>query len=126
MKKIILLAAFLIFSGLSSLYAQHYTIQPIPSFNYQLTEPKAAFQEVITHGIPPNREKREMDVVISSSSTHPQLVHAKVWIVKRNGSTIKGPYTIYLNQVLSVPIDHSQWGVVIHCNWSVAASVWID
>ena len=125
MKKAILIASFIIFTGITGLFAQHVQINPIPCVNYQLTAENTAFQEIITH-VNPSREKRDMDVTISSSSTHPSLVFAKVWVVKENGSVVKGPYYIHLNQVLSVPIDHSQWGVIINCGWSVNASVWIQ
>jgi hypothetical protein len=125
MKTITLIAAFILFAGLNSLMAQHPQIYPIPSYDCQLTALNTGFQEGLTHGAP-NREKREMDITISSSSTSPFMVYAKVWVVKVNGHARKGPYTVFLNQPLSVPIDHDQWGVVIKCNWNVSASVWID
>ncbi|MFZ4520652.1 MAG: hypothetical protein ACOYNC_03045 [Bacteroidales bacterium] len=125
MKKFILVAALILFAGIISVNAQHYNINPIPSYNVQLTDPNTAFQEIVTHTTP-SKEKREMDVIISSSSTWPVLVWAKVWVVKENGTTIKGPYYIFLDRKLSVPIDYGQWGVVIQSSWSVSASVWID
>ena len=123
MKKIILIAAFIILAGMNGLFAQQ--INPIPSYNYVLTEPNTAFLEIRTHQTP-GHEKRDMDVTISSSSTHPGLVYAIVRVVKAKGHVVKGPYTIFLNHLLSVPIDHGNWGVIITCNWSVNASVWIE
>ncbi|MCX6305714.1 MAG: hypothetical protein NT040_12195 [Bacteroidetes bacterium] len=124
MKKITLIAAFILIAGLTGLFAQHININPIPSFNYQLTALNTGFQERLSHGTP-GREKRDMDVVISSSSTSPIPVFAKVWLAK-DGIVVKGPYTIFLDQLLSVPISDGQWGVIIKCDWDVAASVWID
>lgn len=126
MRKFIFVIAFIFLAGLNGLFAQQYLTYPIPSFNCQLTTTNSAFKENLVK-INPTREKREMDVVISSSSTHPELVSAKVWVVKDNGHIIKGPYRIYLDQLLSVPIDNGNWGVVIKCKYSnVNASVWID
>jgi hypothetical protein len=124
MKKAILFAAFFLFAGLNCLVAQTYPINPIPSFNYQLSEPTTVFAEVM-HG-QPSREKREMDVVISSSSTHPAFVYGLVWVVKKNYAKILGPYLVFLDHKLEVPIDEGQWGVVIKCSFDVDASVWID
>lgn len=123
MKKAILITAFVLLAGLNSLVAQQ--INPIPSYNYPLTTLNTAFQEIFTH-YNPGREKRDMDVTISASSTHPGYIFATVWVVKNNGIIIKGPYTLTPNHHLSVPIDHGRWGVVINCSWNVNASVWID
>ena len=125
MKEITLIAVFILFAGLNSLLAQLPQINPIPSFNYQLTALSTGFQEANIHGTP-GREKREMEVVISSSSTWPGQVFAKVWVVKDNGSIVKGPYTIHLDDPLEVSISDGQWGVIIRCDWDVSASVWID
>src|SRR5665647_3444426 len=113
MKKIIVVAIFILFAGVTGLMAQNYPINPIPCFNYQLTQLNTVFQErTMMHGTP-TREKIEMDIVISSSSTSQNDVFAKVWVVKGNGSVVKGPYRIHLDHLLSVPIDHGQWGVII-------------
>jgi hypothetical protein len=126
MKKFILVTAVLLLTGFTSLYAQNFPIQPIPSYGCPLVTERTGFQEIMTHATP-GREKREMDVVISSSSTHPQMVSAKVWVIKDNGTIVKGPYRIYLDQLLSVPIDNGKWNVVIKCKFSnINACVWID
>jgi len=125
MKKIILIVALFLFTGMSGLLAQHFQINPIPSYNYQLTALSTGFQELLSHSTPA-REKRDMDVVISSSSTSPIPIFATVWVVKENGVIILGPYTIFLDELLSVPIDNGQWGVVVRCDWDVNVSVWID
>jgi hypothetical protein len=125
MKKLFFVAIFIVFAGLNGLVAQNLPTYPIPSFNVELTATNTAFQEPKVHGNP-NREKREMDIVISSSSTSLHGVYAKVWVVKDNGSVVKGPFRLYLDHVLEVPIDNGQWGVVINCKWDVSASVWTD
>ena len=125
MKKIILVTALIIFAGLNSLVAQQLPINPIPSYNFPLVSQNTAFQERLvagTHG----REKREMNIVITSSSTHQYPVYAKVWVVKENGSKILGPFTVLPDHGIQVPIDHGKWGVIIRTNWNLAASVWID
>jgi hypothetical protein len=127
MKKFLLIAAIIFVSGMSGLYAQRHRnyINPIPSYNYPVTNEVAAFQEKLNHGNP-LREKRDMDVVISSSSSSPMLIFAQVWVVKDAGSVILGPFIIYPDDQLSVPIDNGQWGVVIKSEWDITASVWID
>jgi hypothetical protein len=127
MKKILLLALIILFSGMSSLYAQrrHHSIKPIPSFNCPVNNNVEAFKEKLTHGTP-GREKRDMDVVISSSSSSPMLVFAQVWVVKDGGSVVLGPFTTFPDETLSVPIDDGLWGVVINCDWTITASVWIE
>ncbi len=125
MKKVTFIAVFILFAGLNSLLAQQVQIHPIPSYNCPLTSLNTGFQESNMHGTP-GREKREMEVVISSSSTWPGQVFAKVWVVKDNGSVVKGPYTIHLDDPLEVAIGDGQWGVIIRCDWDVSASVWID
>jgi hypothetical protein len=126
MKTTILLTAFIFFTGISGLFAQHFQINPIPSFNYLITSQNTGFQEKLVHSNP-IREKRDMEVVISTSSTSPMPVFAKVWVVKDNGEVTLGPFTAFDNEPISVPIDNDgQWGVVIRCDWDVLASVWIE
>jgi hypothetical protein len=126
MKTAILLTAFVFVTGISGLFAQHFEINPIPSYNYELTSQNTGFQEKKIHSSP-SREKRDMEVVISSSSTSPMPVYAKVWVVKDNGSVTLGPYVVLVDEQLSVPIDNDGiWGVVIRCDWNGLASVWIE
>ena len=129
MKKMILIAAILLVTGFSNAIAQKHnrppSLHPIPSFNYPITTLNTAFQETSVHGLP-SREKRDMDVVISTSSTSTNNVSATVYIVKEYGTTVLGPFTVYPDQVLEVPIDYDQWGVVIQCDDPITASVWIE
>ena len=137
MKKLILISAFILATGLSSLFAQKgHDIQPIPSFDYKLNLQTVEFVESnkfipreSTTAIPPpaSKEKREMEIVISSSSTSLLDVFATVWLVKVKGNVVKGPYTIYLDQQFSKEIDNGQWSVVMTCGFeNVKASVWIN
>jgi hypothetical protein len=125
MKKVILIAAIILATGLNGLFAQHLVINPIPNYNFPLTATNTGFQEKKTH-ILPSREKREMDVVITSSSSSPMLVFAKVWVVKDNGSVTLGPFTIFPDEPLNVQIDNGVWGVIIQSDWDLLASVWIE
>jgi hypothetical protein len=125
MKTTILLATFVLLTGISGLFAQNLQINPIPSYNVQISDLNTGFRELKSHGLP-TREKRDMEVVISSSSTSPIPVFAKVWVVKENSGIILGPFTAFDNEQITVPIDNGQWSVVIRCAWDVNASVWID
>ncbi len=126
MKKVLVITAIIILACLNSLVAQVLQINPIPSYNVQLSQTLNGFQEHKKHVVLPLREKREMDVVITSNSTNPLVVFATVWIVKDNGSVVLGPFTTYPDEQLSVPIDNGQWGVVIKSDFDISASVWTE
>ena len=125
MKKVLFFTAFILFAGLNSLLAQSVLIHPIPTYNCPLVEMNTGFEEMPLHATP-GKEKRDMEIEITSSSTWFSAVYAKVYLVKQSTGYTKGPYFVYLNQTLSIPIDNEQWGVLIRCNWQVSASVWID
>ena len=121
MKKIILLSVLLYFTSLAAAHAQ--VINPIPSYNYQMTASQALFGEIrVSNG----KEKRDMDVEISTASHGSTPIFAKVWVVKKNGNIVKGPFIIYPGEPLSVPIDNGKWGVVVNCDWAVLVDVWTN
>lgn len=122
MKKIILLSVVIYFASISGVFSQ--VVNPIPSYNYPLTNIQALFGEIrISNN---GKEKRDMLVEISTASHHNSPVFAKVWIVKKNGNVVKGPYWIEPGEPLSVPIDNGKWGVIVRCDWSVFVDVWTD
>lgn len=128
MKKLILFVALVLIAGTNGGFAQKGTtpgIYPIPSFNVPLAIGNSIFKETLTHAFP-TREKRDMDVVISTSSATFVQVWATVYIVKKNESKILGPYTVYPDELLSVPIDNGHWSVLISSEFVINASVWID
>jgi hypothetical protein len=125
MKKIILISVLLFFTGLNGLMAQFANVNPIPSFNYQMTEEYAGFQELGPDG--QTEEKRDMNVEVTASSrddNYGARVFATVWIVKKNSSKFLGPFTVYSDERLTVEINNEKWGVVIHCEWDINVSVW--
>jgi hypothetical protein len=124
MKKIILFSVILFFTGLNVIMAQLAKVNPIPFYNYPLTEQYAAFQEQGTGG--ETREKRDMDVEVKTSSDAVTEIFATVWIVKKNGSEVLGPYTVFCNEILSVELPKGKWGVIVNCRWNVDVSVWIE
>jgi hypothetical protein len=129
MKKLILLAAFTFLTGINVLVAQKGHTQPIPSFDYKLNRETTEFVESHKSLLPPgnSKEKREMEIVITSSSTSPVDAFAKVWLIKNKGSVIKGPYTIYVDHQFSKTIDKGEWSVVMVCDFdNIQTSVWID
>ncbi len=127
MKKFFFVSIFFLFTGIASVVAQSFPVNPIPSYNVSLTTLNTGFQEIRPRINPlPSREKRDMEVTISSSSTSSMTIFAKVWLVKDNGASTLGPYFVAEGDQLTVPIDNGRWGVVIRCEWNVSASVWID
>ena len=128
MKKMILFVAFVLIAGTYGGYAQKRAaagVYPIPSFNVPLAIGNSLFEEPNAHALP-TREKRDMDVVISTSSTSFVQEWATVYVVKKNENIILGPYTVYPDQLLSVPIDNGHWSVLISSQFVINASVWID
>lgn len=128
MKKFILILALVMIAGIYGGFSQKGTsagIYPIPSFNVPLAIGNSLFEEPSTHALP-TREKRDMDVVISTSSTSFIQVWATVYVVKKNDNTVLGPFTVYPDELLSVPIDNGHWSVVISSQFVVNASVWIN
>ena len=124
MKKVILICIVLFFSGLNGLMAQFAKVNPIPTYNYYMTEETAAFQEMGPEN--QTEENRDMNVEVTTSSSDASDIFATVWIMKKNGSKVLGPYTVYANELLSVEIDGSKWCTIITCTWDVTVSVWID
>jgi hypothetical protein len=125
MKKIFLFCVVLLFAGLNSVTAQFANVNPIPFYNYQITNTYAGFQEPGPDS--QTDEKRDMNVEVTTSSRDgidESRVFATVWIVKKNGSKTLGPYTVYPNELLSVEISSGKWGVIIQCAWDVNVSVW--
>jgi hypothetical protein len=124
MKKLILISVILFFAGLSASMAQLVKVNPIPFYNYPLTQQYAAFQENGPDG--ETREKREMDVEITASSDAPADIFATVLLVKKNGTEVLGPFTVYCNGIFSVGLPKGKWGAVVTCSWDVNVSVWIE
>jgi hypothetical protein len=124
MKKLILLSAVLFFGGLNIMMAQFTGINPIPSYNFQMTTEYAGFEEL--GPVNQTREKRDMTVEVTTSSRDETRISATVWMVKKNSTKVLGPYTIYVNELLSVEIDNGKWGVIIQCGSDINVSVWTE
>lgn len=128
MKKTVLFVAMVLIAGAIQGFAQKGATPgsyPIPSFNVQLPVGNSLFQEPKANVLP-TREKRDMDVVISTSSATFVQVWATVYVVKKNENIILGPYTVFPDELLSVPIDNGHWSVLITSQFVIGASVWID
>jgi hypothetical protein len=124
MKKFTFVLVILFFTGMNISLAQLAKVNPIPFYNYPLTEQYAAFQE---QGSGETREKREMDVEVTTSSSDAMAdLFARVWIVKKNGTQVLGPFTVFCDEILSVELPKGKWGVIVNCGWDVNVSVWID
>jgi hypothetical protein len=125
MKKIVFLLTVILLASMVRLVAQNYTVNPLPSYNFKMTDPQALFGE-LRGQLGNSREKRDMDVIISTTNHSPIPVVAKVWVVKNAGSVVMGPYFIVPNQLLTVGIDYGKWGVIVKCDSEVYVDVWID
>src|SRR5512135_3402272 len=122
MKKFILISIVLFFIGINGLMAQLINVNPIPSYNYQMTTASSGFMEMGPDI--QTKEKRDMQVEVTTSSKGETRAFATVWVVKRDGSHILGPYTVYPDELLSVEISGGKWGVIINCDWDITVSVW--
>jgi hypothetical protein len=125
MKKISLFSVILFFTGLNISLAQLAKVNPIPYYNYPLTEQYAGFQEPGPDG--ETREKRDMEVEVTTMSDgEGRDIFATVWIVKKTGNKVLGPYTVFCDEILSVELPRGKWGVIVNCTWDVNVSVWIS
>jgi len=124
MKKIILLSVILFFAGLNLTIAQVAVIKSIPTYNYYMTEQSATFVE---QGAGVMREKRDVNVVITNGGDAVgEDVFATIFIVKKDGSQVYGPFTVYSDEPFSMGLPQGKWGVTVNCTWDVNLSVWIS
>lgn len=125
MKKIFFLAIVIFLMGMTRVEAQIPPVNPIPSYGYQMNNQIEYFHENQKHG-KLLREKRDMDVVVTSRSTSFIPFYATVYVFKIKPNKILGPFQVLSGQLLKVPIDNSRWGVRVDCNWPADVSVWAD
>jgi hypothetical protein len=125
MKTLVFMTAFIFLTGVSGLVAQEVKINPIPSFDFLLAEGSAVFGEIRTDG-DASREKRQMEVVVSSTSHGLQTVFATVMIIKENKEVVLGPFLVNDGEKLTVGIDDGKWGVVVRSSYEVLVNVWTD
>jgi hypothetical protein len=122
MKKLILFSVILFFTGLNVSLAQMVNVNPIPYYDYYMTQEYAAFQE---QGSGETREKRDMNVAVIPSSDGITDIYATVTLVKKNSSETLGPFTVYADQTLSVELPKGKWGVIVNSGYDLLVSVWI-
>jgi hypothetical protein len=125
MKKIILVSLIFLFAGVNFTFAQEKIIPSktysIPSFNV-LVDGTASFMEDGTGGN--TKEKRDINVKVHTTS-HKMSGDARVWFVKGNYEFILGPYTVAYNEVLTVPVDGDNWGVLVKSVEPAYFDVWV-
>jgi len=122
MKKLILFSVILFFTGLNVSLAQMVNVNPIPYYDYYMTQEYAAFQE---QGSGETREKRDMNVAVIPSSDGITDIYATVTLVKKNSSETLGPFSVYADQTLSVELPKGKWGVIVNSGYDLLVSVWI-
>ena len=124
MKKIALLSLlFLIVAWNVALAQINNQSNPIPSFNYPLNSTTAVFQEQ-----PGNEtfEKRDANVVITSTSDATEDQFAVVTFTNSGNSEVLGPYTIYLNQEFKVTLGKGRWSATVSTPSSLKVSIWLE
>jgi hypothetical protein len=135
MKKIAFLIVFIL---LCCTIQQAFCQYPIPSYNVQVTG-WAVFKD---GGIIPGSNnvinlnknrifsslaKRTMDIKFNCPGTTLMgNCQATVWVYSLDGTTILGPFYVNGGDVLSVPIDDRDWGVVVKSDDDVSVDVWIE
>ena len=123
MKKVVLFLVVLFFAGFGA-KVQMANVNPIPTFNYQMTPGSAAFME---SGTGDTKVKRDMNVEVTTSSDGITDIYVTVLLVKKNSSQTLGPFTVYCDETLTVELPNSgKWGAVVTSSWSVNVSVWIE
>jgi hypothetical protein len=124
MKKLVLFSVILLFAGLNVSMAQMSQTNTIPVYNYPLTEESTLFQEP-GQGTE-NCEKRDMTVVVTSSSKGEKGETASILIVKKDGSETMGPFTIVADEPFTVTLPKGKWGVIVTSRGELETSIWIN
>jgi len=132
-KELILAVLLLLLFGLQKAFCQY----PIPSYNVNVTS-WANFQEhplssgVSTRnsnnagGVGSPMAKRNMNVQVNCCGfASTDSCKATVWVYSLDGETILGPFTVYGGDILSVPIDDRDWGVIVSTEVDITVDVWI-
>jgi hypothetical protein len=134
MKRKLLAAVLLfLFCGSKQVFSQY----PIPSYNVNVTS-WANFQEYPLSSVVSTRNsnnagcvgspmaKRDMNVQVNCCGfASTDSCKATVWVYSLDGETILGPFTVYGGDILSVPIDDRDWGVIVSTEDDITVDVWI-
>ena len=132
--KLQIILLLVLFCGSQRAFA-HY---PIPSFNLPVVG-IANFQESqlsVGGGIengkfndgklsPMTRRVMNIKVTHTVASLNGTF-QATVWVYSLDKQTIIGPFTVYVGDVLSVPIDDRDWGVIVDSDYDITVDVWIS
>jgi len=70
-------------------------------------------------------KKRIMNIQVNCVGKSLGLCQATVWVYSLDGQDILGPFTVDGGDVLSVPIDDRDWGVLVDTGDDITVSVWI-
>jgi hypothetical protein len=101
--------------------------RPIPSFKANV-EYRANFQEMNqsnkSNNGPNSGEKGKRYMIVVTNVAGPVSPPISVWVYSLDGLDILGPYTLYGDDQISVPIDDRDWGTIIQCNVKCDVSVW--
>lgn len=122
MKKLISFLLILVLGASIQLQAS----KPIPSYK-QKVDKAANFQEKNNGGDtynPGMKGKRNMLIV--SNVIGPAKLPVNIWVYSLDGKDILGPFVIYGDGQISVPIDDRLWGVIVQCDGKVEVSVYTD
>ena len=123
MKKILVLSAFLFFTGWNISIAQVCTkTNPIPSFDFPLNNQTAVFQEQPGG----TNEKRDVTVVITSTTENNSAASATVTLTNKATGEVYGPFVVSLDEKLVVTVGKGVYSAVVSTSSSVSVSIWTD
>jgi hypothetical protein len=125
MKKLLLLSVLFVFAGIAIANAQDNTKKkphPIPSFKTEMIG-QDSWMDYNPGGN--KKEKRDVNIRVTTSSYRPNLGDAKVYVVKSTGYFL-GPFWVAYGEVLTVPVDWGQWGVSVNCGSPILVDVWFS
>lgn len=120
MKKLITMLMILTLWAGISLQAS----KPIPSYNVNISS-TANFQEKDRNKNDPNSgEKGKRYMIVVTNVAGPSKLPIIVWVYSLDGRDIQGPFTLYGNDEISVPIDDRDWGTIMQTTEKSTVSVW--
>jgi len=97
--------------------------RPIPSYKDAVSK-TANYKEKQHNEDLKTDPKGKRSMIIVANVVGPAKTPITIWVYSLEGHTVLGPFVIYGDGELTVPIDNRPWGVVVQCDGKVVISVW--
>ena len=101
--------------------------KPIPSFKAKISN-AANFQEKNTGCNAPMSGdlKGKRSMIIMANVVGPAKTPVIIWVYSLDLTTVLGPFVIFGDGQITVPVDDRDWGVIVQCTDKVEVSVYSE